>query len=80
MRNPLIFRLSLFTSIVYRLISLIFWSTNYVHPLSFNGLHVNNSVYILRTRLKNCLRALPLNGLPFKRTYRPVPVNAEPKE
>ena len=43
-RNRLIFRVSLFTPIVYRLNVLIFWFTNHVHTLSFNGLHVNNSV------------------------------------
>ena len=66
MRNRLIFRLNSFTSTLYAVTFLIFWLTNYVHPLSVNALHVNNSVDILKTRLKNCLCALSLNGLPFK--------------
>jgi hypothetical protein len=66
---------------VYALIFLIFWLTNYVHPLSFKALHVNNSRDVLKSRLKNCLCALSLNGLPFKsRVTFLVPVNAERKE
>lgn len=79
-RNRLNFRVSLFTPIVYRLNFLIFWFTNHVYPLSFNGLHVNNSVEILKTRLKTCLCALLLSGLPFKSNLPPVPANAERKE
>ena len=79
MRNRLIFRLYLFTSMVYAVTFLIFWLTNYVRPLSFNALHVNNSVEILKTRLKNCLCALSLSGLPFKPHLPPVPNNAERK-
>jgi hypothetical protein len=66
--------------IVYRLNILIFWFTNHVHALSFNGLHVNNSVEILKPRLKNCLCALSLSGLPFKPHLPPVSTNAERKE
>jgi len=40
--------------------------------LSFNDLHVNNSVEILETRLKNYLCALALNGLPFKSQLAPI--------
>jgi len=81
MRNRLIFRLNSFTSMLYAVTFLIFWFTNIVHPLSFNALHVNNSVDILKTRLKNCLCALSLNGLPFKSRFTLlVPVNAERKE
>ena len=68
MRNRLNFRLSLFRPIIYRLNFLIFWLTNCARPLSFNSLHVNNSVEILETRLKNYLCALALNGLPFNRS------------
>ena len=72
MRNPLIFRLYLFTSMVYAVTFLIFWLTKYVRPLSINDLHVNNSVGILETRLKNYLCALAFNGLPFKSQLAPI--------
>jgi hypothetical protein len=35
------------------------------YPLSFNALHINNSVDFPETRLKTCLGALYLSGLPF---------------
>jgi hypothetical protein len=41
------------------------------YSLSFNALHVNNLVDFFKTRLKTCLCALSLSGLPFKSHLTP---------